>query len=63
MPITQQPSLTSSGTLETLCWEVPTNEVLVGLQERRAVLYSTGYDPNSQGGSKQHDICTADLLL
>ena len=46
-----------------LCWEVPTNEVLVGPQERRAVLYSTGYDPNSQGGSKQHDICTADLFL
>lgn len=37
--ITQRSWLTSSGILEMLCWEAPTNEALIGSQRRNAVLY------------------------
>ena len=37
--ITQRSWLTSSGILEMLCWEAPTNEVLIGSQKRSAELY------------------------
>lgn len=40
----------SSGILEMLCWEAPTNEVLIGSQRRSAVLYNSGRDPHGTGG-------------